>query len=186
MFISDILSWKRTAAIAVQSIIQCFFYLTEALRLPAARVPSSNSQQASAPVARHDKSTTLLSQPATDSWPAADPRSLPSRRPTQSYLVSASRSPLSARLTRTRGGLVRRVSVAKSAPRSGANVLRPLWRAVDGHGSRSQVPEALWSSLRARLRATKPGSKRPKSNVCLINVLFLTNLENMRELTSIA
>jgi hypothetical protein len=126
-----------------------------AVRPATTRVPNPNSQRALAPVALHRKSSTSLARPATGSWPAANPRSRPSRRPNQSCLVSASRS---------RGRrLARRVGGAKSAPRLGANVSRLLWRGVGERACRSRAREALWSSLRARLRAAKPGSKRPKS-----------------------
>jgi hypothetical protein len=138
--------------------IQCFSYSTGR---PSVHHPRSSSQHAPGLVARHRKSSTWPTQPATSLGPAANPRLLPSRRPTQSCLVSASRSPVNAQWKSGRGGLARRVSGAKSTPRLGANVLQLLWRAVGGPGSRSRAPEAMWSSLRARLKAEQPGSKRP-------------------------
>jgi hypothetical protein len=41
--------------------------------------------------------------------------------------------------------------------------LQLLWRVVGGRGSRSRAPEALWSPLRAHLRAAQPGLQRPIS-----------------------
>lgn len=126
-------------------------------------VPSSTSLHAPGVSAvRHRKTAISLAQPATGSWPAANPRSHRSQKPTQSCLVSASRSPVGVWRTRGGGGPARQVCGAKSAPHLGANVLRLLWQGVGGRGSKSQVRGPPWSLLRARLRSAKPVPKRPK------------------------
>lgn len=124
--------------------------------------PKVNFFTRTAPAVHHCKVSISLAQPATGSWPVANPRSRRSQRPTQSCLVSALRSPVGVRRTRGGGGLARRVCGAKSAPHLGENVVRLLWKAVGGRGSKSQVRGPPCSSLPARLRAAKPIPKRPK------------------------
>jgi len=87
--------------------------------------PKLNFFTRTAPAVRHCKVSISLAQPATGSWPVANPRSRRSQRPTQSCLVSALRSPVGVRRTRG-GGLAQQVCGAKSAPHLGENVLRLL------------------------------------------------------------
>jgi hypothetical protein len=131
----------------------------QSVSLPPA--PSSTSLHTASAV-RHRKIAMSLAQPVTGAWPAADPRSHRSQRPTQCCLVSASRSPVGVRRTIGGGGLARQVCGAKSAPHLGANVLRLLWQGVGGRGNKSQVRGPPWSLLRARLRAAKTVPKHPK------------------------
>jgi hypothetical protein len=102
-----------------------------------------------------------LAQPATGSWPAANPRSRQSRRPTQSSLVSASRYPVGVE-DESRGGLAQAsVRSEKCSPFRRERLARLLWRGVGGRGSKSQAPEATvvfvassFESSEARIQAS--------------------------------
>ena len=147
----------------MQPIRFCYFTGSTSTCPMMPHEPSSISQHALELLARHRESSTSPAQPATSSLPAANPCRSPSGRPTQSCLVSAPRSLLNVRKTRGRGGPARRASEAEGDPRLRANVLQLLWLMVDGPGSRYRAPAAMWSSLRARLRAAQRGLWHPTS-----------------------